>query len=69
MQQQPAQRRCINCEHFRNSPTYLEEVFKGMKTMSSGHASVRMDDGLCLMHDEFLSATDWCAKFEPAQTT
>jgi len=61
---QPAEMRCINCTHFRNSPAYLEEVFKGMNTMSSGHASVRMDDGICLINDEYLSAADWCDKFE-----
>ena len=63
---QPAEMRCINCAHFRNSPAYLEEVFKGMNTMSSGHASVRMDDGICLINDEYLSAADWCDKFEKA---
>jgi len=44
----------------------MERVFKGMNTMSSGHASVRMDDGICLIHDEYLSAADWCDKFEAA---
>lgn len=66
MQEQPAHMRCINCTHFRNSPEYLEEVFKGMSTMSSGHASVRMDDGICLKNDEYLSAADWCKQFEKA---
>jgi len=64
MKQQSKSRCCINCNHFRNSPAYLEQVFSGMKTMSSGHASVRMDDGICLLHDEYLSANDWCDHFE-----
>ena len=64
---QPAHKRCINCAFFRNSPSYMEQVFKGMNTMSSGHASVRMDDGICLKHDEYLSASDWCDKFEAAE--
>jgi hypothetical protein len=66
MEQPPLNRRCIHCTHFRNSPAYLESVFKGMNTMSSGHASVRKDDGICLKNDVYLCATDWCDKFEAA---
>jgi len=65
-QEQPANMRCIHCRHFRNTPEYLEEAIKGLSTMSSGHASVRMDDGLCLKNDEYLSAADWCDSFEKA---
>jgi hypothetical protein len=28
--------------------------------MSSGHASVRKDDGICLLHDLYLSADAHC---------
>ena len=69
MQKQPPHKRCIHCTHFRNSPAYLESVFKGLSTMSSGHASVRKDDGICLRHEVYLSASDWCDwcdKFEAA---
>ncbi|MGW8311108.1 MAG: hypothetical protein ACWGNB_08585 [Thiogranum sp.] len=66
MDQQPLHKRCIHCTYFRNSPAYLEAVFKGMNTMSSGHASVRKDDGICLKNDVYLSANDWCDKFENA---
>jgi len=66
MDQQPLHKRCIHCTHFRNSPAYLEAVFRGMNTMSSGHASVRKDDGICLKNDVYLSANDWCDKFENA---
>lgn len=62
----PSNMRCINCTHFRNSPEYMEEVYKGLKVLSSGNASVRMDDGLCLKNDEYLSAADWCDGFEKA---
>ena len=57
---------CIRCRHFRNSPAYLEDTFKGMITLSSGHASVRKDDGICLKHDLYLSASHWCGQFEMA---
>ena len=57
---------CLNCSHFHNSPTYLEEVYKGLSTMSSAHASVRKDDGICLLRDIYLSADDWCEHFRRA---
>jgi hypothetical protein len=66
MQAPPENMRCINCTHFRNSPEYLEETFKGFNTMSSGHASIRMDDGVCEKVEEYLSAYDWCDQFEKA---
>jgi len=58
---------CINCTHFRNSPAYLESVFRGLNTMSSGHASVRKDDGICLVHDLYLSADTCCPQHCRAQ--
>jgi len=61
-------KRCISCEHFRNSPKYMENVFKGMKTMSSAYASVRKDDGICLLHDIYLEADNWCAEYTAALT-
>ena len=66
MQEQAVDRRCIYCSHFRNSPTYMEQVYKGLNTLSSGHASVRKDDGICLKNDVYLSAKDWCKSFERA---
>ena len=54
-------RQCLNCANFRNDPAYLETVFKGLTSMSSGHASVRADDGVCLHHNLYLSATATCA--------
>lgn len=66
MSEQAADRRCIQCTHFRNSPAYLETAIKGLNTMSSGHASVRKDDGICLKNDVYLSANDWCDDFEQA---
>jgi hypothetical protein len=59
-------RRCLNCRHFRNSPEYLESVFKGLATLSSAWASVRKDDGVCLLKDLYLSADACCEAFEEA---
>lgn len=65
-QQQAQNRQCLNCSHFRNSPAYLEEVYKGLSSLSSAHGSVRKDDGICDLHDIYLSADDWCDRFNSA---
>ncbi len=57
---------CLNCTHFRNSPAFLEKTFPGLKVMSSGMASVRADDGLCLKREVYLAAYYHCDSFEPA---
>jgi hypothetical protein len=54
---------CFSCRHFRNSPEYLEQVFRGLQTMSSAHASVRKDDGICDLHDVYLSADACCGQY------
>jgi len=56
---------CMDCVHFRNSPEYLERVIPGLKTMSSGHASVRKDDGICALLGLYLSADACCEQFVP----
>jgi len=60
-------KRCIHCSHFHNSPAYLESVYKGLTSLSSAHASVRKDDGICSFHDLYLCANDWCEDFRRAE--
>ena len=48
--------RCASCMHFRNDPAYLERNVPGLAMMSSAHASVRADDGICELHGRYLSA-------------
>ncbi len=55
--------RCGGCAHFRNDPAYLESLFKGLTSFSSGYGSVRADDGVCARHDRYLSARSFCADF------
>ncbi len=52
---------CLCCIHFRNDPAFLEQAIPGLHTLSSAHASVRANDGLCLKHDRYLSAQWGCA--------
>ncbi len=66
MKTKPEFKLCINCSHFRNSPAYLEQVFKGMNVLGSGDGSVRKDDGICDVHDIYLSADNQCDQFSAA---
>ena len=61
-----AMRRCGDCGHFRNDSAYLEATIPGLASLSSGDASVRADDGLCLRHERYSSARGSCADFTPA---
>jgi hypothetical protein len=60
--------RCGSCLHFRNDPATLEAALPGLASLSSGYGSVRADDGLCLVHDRYLSARASCARYR-ARTT
>jgi hypothetical protein len=59
-----AQRRCGFCRHFQNAPSVIEAAFPGLTAMSSGSASVRAQDGLCALHDRYLSFRDSCNDFD-----
>ncbi len=56
-------RNCMNCTHFANDPLYLERTFPGWGTLGSAHGSVRKDDGICAVHDVYLSAHNSCDHF------
>jgi hypothetical protein len=62
-----AAERCGACAHFRNDAAFLEAALPGLASLSSGHASVRGEDGLCLRHDRYLTATSWCSDFIAAK--
>jgi len=66
MSKASAQNRCGSCLHFRNDPAFLEAAFKGLTSMSSGYGSTRGEDGICLLHDRYLSARSSCAKYSAA---
>ncbi|MDB5409999.1 MAG: hypothetical protein JWL84_4911 [Rhodospirillales bacterium] len=58
---------CGSCKHFRNDAAYLETVFKGMTSLSSGYGSVVAEDGICLLYDRYLSARASCASHAPRE--
>jgi hypothetical protein len=57
-------RQCGSCRHFRNDPLYLEGAIPGLTSLSSGSASVRANDGLCLMHGRFVGDRFSCREHE-----
>jgi hypothetical protein len=57
-------RRCGACQHFENGGKNLEEAFPGLVAMGSGFSSVRGGDGLCAVHELYLSYRAGCNRFE-----
>lgn len=46
----------------------MENVYPGLNTLSSGNASVRKDDGICDLHELYLSADASCEQYESDTT-
>jgi hypothetical protein len=49
--------------HFERDPAKIEAAIPGLRSMGSGFASVRANDGLCRKHERYLSAQSSCADF------
>jgi hypothetical protein len=58
--------RCGSCGQFRNAAAYLEAMLPGLGSLSSGHGSVRSEDGHCLHHDRLVPARGSCEAFVAA---
>jgi len=58
---------CAACVHFERGALALERALPGLRTLGSGFASVRADDGLCRRHERYLSAHGRCADFSAAR--
>jgi hypothetical protein len=54
---------CGACAYFDNDPQRMEAAIPGLASLSSGHACVRADDGLCHRHDRYVSARFGCGDF------
>jgi hypothetical protein len=59
----PAFASCLGCGHFLNAPAPLEAAMPGLSSLSSAHAAVRCDDGICAVHDRYVSADSVCSSF------
>jgi hypothetical protein len=53
-------RACRTCRHFVGSAPALEAALTGLRSLSSGYASVRSDDGLCAARDRLIAASSVC---------
>lgn len=58
---------CQNCAYFQSDPAVIEDVYPGLKILSSGFASVCDRDGFCNFHQLYLSARDNCPGFTSAK--
>jgi hypothetical protein len=57
---------CFACTHFQADPSELENSMPGLSSLSSGHASVRSQDGLCDLHDRIINGQRRCSAFAQA---
>jgi hypothetical protein len=55
---------CGSCRYFCQSPHEIESQMPGMRSLGSGHASVRASDGICRRHDRYLTASSHCADYQ-----
>ncbi|RPD88555.1 hypothetical protein [Luteimonas sp. 100069] len=58
---------CGPCAHFCQDPAKFEAALPGLTALSSGTASVRARDGLCLRHDRIINGRKRCAAFSSAR--
>jgi hypothetical protein len=61
--------RCANCAYFDNAPETLERLIPGLRTLSSGYAAARNQDGICSLRDRYLPAAAQCPDFTAAHVT
>ena len=54
---------CQGCAHFLTDPALIEAALPGLAILSSAHASVRGQDGLCVLHDRLIDGRRRCASF------
>ena len=54
---------CGLCQHFVNDPAAIEAMIPGLTSMGSARASVRSDDGICVLRDTMATARDSCERF------
>jgi len=54
---------CADCRHFNGQPADIEAAFPGLASLSSAYAAVRSQDGVCAVHDRYVSASSVCARY------
>jgi hypothetical protein len=54
---------CGGCTHFQNGALQLEAALPGLSALSSAYAAVRLDDGICAVHERYVAAASVCPAF------
>jgi hypothetical protein len=54
---------CLRCRHFNHAPAAVEAALPGLTSLSSGYAAVRLNDGICAVHDRYVSGSSLCARY------
>jgi hypothetical protein len=56
---------CFDCTHFRNDPAFIAAQLPGIGMLSSPHASVLSNDGICDLHQLIINGRQRCHDHEP----
>jgi hypothetical protein len=54
---------CFGCAHFCDDAMRIEAELPGLSSLSSGHASVRGQDGFCERHERLINGQRRCPSF------
>jgi hypothetical protein len=57
---------CGRCQYFATEAHEIEAEIPGLVVMGSGYSAVRAGDGLCRLHQRYLSESHVCDRFQPA---
>jgi hypothetical protein len=57
------QAHCFGCAHFCDDAMRIEAELPGLAALSSGHASVRGQDGFCERHERLINGQRRCLSF------
>jgi hypothetical protein len=60
---QAASPSCLECKYFNHAPADLEAALPGLSSLSSAYAAVRCDDGICAVHQRYVTASSVCPAF------
>ena len=54
---------CRQCRHFHNEAAEIEAALPGLSSLSSAYAAVRSSDGICAVHERYVTASSVCPAF------
>jgi hypothetical protein len=54
---------CRQCKHFQNAALQVEAALPGLSSLSSAYAAVRGSDGICAVHERYVTASSVCPAF------